>query len=50
MSKDRAASFDRETALDRMEKPRPGIFDTGTKTPRSPRSTIPAGWNPEEED
>jgi hypothetical protein len=33
-----------------MEKPRAGIFDTGTMTPRRPRSTIPAGWNTDEED
>jgi hypothetical protein len=36
--------------LDRMEKPRPGIFDTGTTTPRSRRPTIPGGWFPEEEE
>jgi hypothetical protein len=46
VAKDRAPSF----ALDRMEKPRRGIFDTGTKKPRPVRRTIPGGWNPIEED
>jgi hypothetical protein len=36
--------------LDRMEKPRPRIFDMGTKNPRPSRPTISGGWNPTEED
>jgi hypothetical protein len=36
--------------LDRMEKPRLGIFDMGTKKPRPSRRTIRGGWNPTEED
>jgi hypothetical protein len=36
--------------LDRREKRRQGIFDTGTKKLRLLRSTIPSGMNPIEED
>jgi len=46
VSKDPALPF----ALDRREKPRRGIFDTGTKTLRAPRPTIFSGMNPNEED
>jgi hypothetical protein len=50
MSKDRVRRFDPRRRIDRMEKPEPGIFDTGTMTPRRPGTTIAIGWNPDEED
>jgi hypothetical protein len=46
VSKDPDCAF----SLDRMEKGRRRIFDTGTKTPPPPPPTIPTGWNLTEED